>query len=77
MRFIDADKLREWWLANGLNERVYDTNDFLDSIDEQETAVSVDMPIYNKEEIYPNCTVQIWSNTYTGQQSIGWWKNDE
>lgn len=77
MRLIDADKLREWWLANGLNERVYDTNDFLDSIDEQETAVSVDMPIYNKEEIYPNCTVQIWSNTYTGQQSIGWWKNNE
>ena len=76
MRLIDADKLREWWIENGLNERVYDINDFLDSIDAQETAVSVDMPIYNHEEIYPNCTVQIWSNTYTGQQSIGWWQNE-
>lgn len=76
MRLIDADKLREWWLENGLNERVYDTNDFLDSIDEQETAVSVDIPIYNHEEIHHNCTVQIWSNTCTGQQSVGWWKNE-
>ena len=35
MRLIDADELREYWLYNGLNERVYDTNDVLESIDEQ------------------------------------------
>lgn len=35
MRAIDADELREYWLYNGLNERVYDTNDVLESIDEQ------------------------------------------
>ena len=37
-RYIDADSLREYWLHNGKNERVYNTNDFLDSIDEQPSA---------------------------------------
>lgn len=35
---IDADELREYWLHNGLNEKIYDTNDVLDSIDEQPTV---------------------------------------
>lgn len=35
MRLIDADELREYWLYNGLNEKIYDTNDVLESIDEQ------------------------------------------
>lgn len=38
MRLIDADELREYWLYNGLNERIYDTNDVLESIDEQPTV---------------------------------------
>lgn len=38
MRLIDADKLREDWLTNGENEYIYDTNAFLDSIDEQPTV---------------------------------------
>lgn len=37
MRLIDADALREDWLENGQNEYVYDTNAFLQSIDEQST----------------------------------------
>ena len=36
-RLIDADALREDWLQNGQNEYVYDTNAFLQSIDEQST----------------------------------------
>lgn len=38
MRLIDADSLREWWLYNGVNEKIYDTNDFLDSIDDEDTV---------------------------------------
>lgn len=38
MRLIDADELREFWLYNGLNEKIYDTNDVLESIDEQPTV---------------------------------------
>ena len=43
-RLIDADVMRQDWLENGQNEYVYDTNAFLDSIDEQPTidAVPVD-----------------------------------
>ena len=37
-RYIDADKLREYWLENGVNEHVYNTNSVLDSIDYQPTA---------------------------------------
>ena len=33
MRIIDADDFRKWWLENGENEHIYDTNDILDSID--------------------------------------------
>lgn len=32
--------------------------------------------LYDKEEIFPNCTVQVWTNTKTGKVSIGWWPND-
>lgn len=37
MRLIDADELREYWLYNGLNEKIYDTNDWLESIDDWPT----------------------------------------
>lgn len=37
MRMIDADAFREWWLENGENEYIYDTNAFLDSIDDWPT----------------------------------------
>lgn len=33
--------------------------------------------IFDKEEIYPNCTVQVLTNTVTGEVSVGWWKNEE
>ena len=31
--------------------------------------------IYDKEEIFPDCTVQVLTNTATGETSVGWWKN--
>lgn len=37
MRLIDADALCAEWLNTGLNEKIYDTNDMLDSIDNQPT----------------------------------------
>lgn len=29
--------------------------------------------IYDQEEIHENCTVQILTNTVTGDVSVGWW----
>lgn len=42
-RYIDADALRADWLENGENEYVYDTNAFLDSIDQAPTADVVEV----------------------------------
>ncbi len=41
MRLIDADELRDDWLQNGENEYVYDTNAFLESIDNAPTVDAV------------------------------------
>ena len=43
---------------------------------EDEEILSVDMDVYDQEEIYENCTVQVLTNTVTGKVSIGWWRND-
>lgn len=32
--------------------------------------------IFDEEEIYPNCTVQVWRNSKTGEVSVGWWPNE-
>lgn len=37
----------------------------------------VQMSVYDQEEIHPNCTVQVWANSFTGDVSIGWWDNEE
>lgn len=40
------------------------------------TVAEVEGGIYDKEEIYPDCTVQVLTNTATGDVSVGWWKNN-
>lgn len=30
---------------------------------------------FDVEEIHPNCTVQVWKNSVTGEESVGWWEN--
>lgn len=42
-RLIDADAMRDYWLENGENEYVYDTNAVLDSIDSQPTVDAVEV----------------------------------
>ena len=39
--------------------------------------VKVETNLFDKEEIYKNCTVQVLTNTVTGEVSVGWWKNDK
>lgn len=34
---------------------------------------NIETNIYDVEEVYHNCTVQILRNSVTGEQSIGWW----
>ena len=44
-RLIDANALREDWLENGENEYVYDTNSFLESLDDAPTIDPETLPI--------------------------------
>lgn len=39
--------------------------------------MSVETNIYDTVERYENCTVEILTNSVTGEQSIGWWQNDK
>lgn len=38
--------------------------------------MTVESNLFDKEEIYPDCTVQVLTNTLTGETSVGWWPND-
>lgn len=33
--------------------------------------------IYDKSTILTNCRVEIWENTATGEQSIGWYRTED
>ena len=33
--------------------------------------------IFDEVEVHDNCTVQILRNSATGEESVGWWDNDE
>lgn len=37
----------------------------------------IETNIFDIEEIYPNCTVQVLRNSVTGEVSVGWWKNED
>ena len=37
----------------------------------------VETNIFDQEEIHHNCTVQILTNSVTGERSIGWWPENE
>lgn len=37
----------------------------------------IEVNIYDREEIHENCTVQVLTNSVTGEVSVGWWENEE
>jgi len=39
-------------------------------------TVKVETSFYDQEETYPDCTVQVLTNTATGETSVGWWRNE-
>ena len=46
-------------------------------LDAQNVTVTPLISFYDQEEIHKNCTVQILTNTKTGDVSIGWWENTQ
>lgn len=50
-----------------------------DGAGSNEPAVAVvqsAVSFFDQEEIVENCTVQILTNTKTGEVSVGWWRNE-
>lgn len=39
------------------------------------TMTEITTALFDTEETYPDCTVQILSNSVTGEKSIGWYEN--
>lgn len=37
----------------------------------------IETNIFDIEEVHHNCTVQILRNSVTGEQSIGWWPEEQ
>lgn len=46
-------------------------------MDKETTIVNVETNFFDQVETYPNCTVQVLTNSVTGEVSVGWWKNEE
>ena len=42
-----------------------------------ETAEKIELNIFDEEEIHPDCTVVIWRNSITGEESVGWYENSK
>ena len=49
--------------------------DFPEESDEQEQKV-VEFNLFDVEETFDDCTVQVLKNSVTGEISLGWWRND-
>lgn len=40
-----------------------------------DNIISVETNMFDQREIHRNCTVEILTNSKTGEVSIGWWEN--
>ena len=38
------------------------------------TELPDEINLYNKRDVYENCTVEVLTNTDTGDVSVGWWQ---
>lgn len=48
-----------------------------DVVESSQPQVEMAVEFYDTEEIHHNCAVEIFSNSVTGDVSIGWWHEDE
>ena len=48
-----------------------------DAVEVWNSRMTVVTGMYDREELHHDCTVQVLTNTVTGEQSIGWWPNEE
>ena len=64
------------WEKWNLDMKSVDRDGAMKDIADWLTAPHIDKDVFDEEEIHENCTVQILRNSATGEESIGWWKNE-
>lgn len=74
MRLINADDIP--WTNTSIGDQVV----FKTIIDNMPTVIAdrteIMSSIFDTVERYNNCTVEVLTNSVTGEQSIGWWDNE-
>lgn len=43
---------------------------------ENQANYKIDMNLFDEEQTYTNCTVQVLHNSITDEYSVGWWDNE-
>lgn len=71
----DWKNLSDKWQENYYEEHERAEKLYDDLEESEKTKTKVKINIFDKEEIIENCTVQILSNSKTGEISVGWWRN--
>lgn len=67
----------EWADANIWEVPIMLPDVLREAADELERLSEPEVAVYDKEEVFTNCTVQVLTNTVTGKVSVGWWKEGE
>lgn len=57
-------------------KKAADALEELTSKDKDQMIVTSAISFYDQVETYENCTVEVLTNTKTGDVSYGWWKNE-
>lgn len=67
--------LSQFWFAEYAIRELDIVLSKIEEMEKAQDAERIDTFIYDQEEVYDNCTVQILTNTVTGEVSVGWWEN--
>ena len=71
--YAEWASVHAWELPANLSEMLTEAAEELERLSEPKVLISY----YDKEEIITNCTVQILTNTVTGEVSVGWWRTGD
>lgn len=63
-------------LVVGWNDWIQKTRPTSCPLVELKDPCSISASLFDKEEVFKNCTVQVLSNSVTGEISVGWWPGD-
>ena len=61
--------------ACGIDDVLTDIEDFPAALVVPSEKQEIETALFDQEEVHTDCTVIIWRNSVTGEESIGWYEN--